>query len=271
MNVKVGFIGGGNMAEAFIEAFILGELLLPSQLSVSDVDSKRLSYLKEKFGVKTFLKNQEVVLNSDVIFLAVKPQVLKTVLSEIKEVVTRAQLLISMAAGFPIRKIEELVGDDKKVVRIMPNIMVRIRKGVIAYADNKRLFDEEEKLVKELLSFTGKVFEVPESLFDAVTALGGSSPAFLFVIIEALCDGGVRAGLSRELSKDIVLQVLEGAAQLAKEEHPELLKDKVTSPGGTTIEGLSALEERGIRYALNEAVRRATQRSREISRLVEEL
>jgi len=271
MNVRVGFIGGGNMAEAFIEAFISGELLLPSQICVSDVNNERLSYLKEKFGVRTFLKNQEVVLNSEIVFLSVKPQVLKAVLSEIKDVVTPAQVLVSMAAGFPIRKVEELVGDDKKVVRIMPNIMVKIRKGVIAYTDNKRLLDKEEELIKELLSFTGKVLDVQESLFDAVTALGGSSPAFLFVIIEALCDGGVRAGLSRELSKEIVLQVIEGAVQLSKEEHPEVLKDRVTSPAGTTIEGLSALEERGVRYALNEAVIRVTQRSKEISKLVEEL
>ncbi len=271
MNGKVGFIGGGNMAEAFISAFVEGEFLLPSQISVSDTNLNRLSYLREKYGIKTFLKNEEVVLNSDIVFLAVKPQVLKSVLEEIRGVITPAQLIVSMAAGFPIRKIEEVIGDDKKVVRIMPNILVKVRKGVIALWDNKRLLDEERKLVKELLSYTGKVFEVEEKLFDGITAVAGSSPAFIFLIIEALTDGGVKVGLNRETAKEIILQVMEGSSLLARNEHPEVLKDKVSSPAGTTIEGLTSLEEGRVRYSLIKAVESAKKRSEEISKLIEEL
>jgi pyrroline-5-carboxylate reductase len=268
MNLKVGFIGGGNMAEAFIAALVEGEALLPANVLVSDVNQERLKFLSETYGVRTTLSNVEVAVNSDVLFLAVKPQVLTSVLEEIKEAVSPAQVLVSMAAGYPISKVERVVGDDKKVVRIMPNIMVRLRKGVVAYCDNKRLLDEEREKVKALLSFTGKLFELPEGQFDAVTAVAGSSPAFFFLLLEAACDGAVRVGLSRETAKEMLLQVLSGVGAMAEKEHPEVLKDKVSSPAGTTVEGLFALEDRGARAALIEAVTAAYRRSREITELI---
>ncbi len=271
MNLRIGFIGGGNMAEAFIGAFVGEELILPSMVCVSDVNESRLKELQEKFGVKTFKRNVDVVLNSDVIFLAVKPQVLTSVLEEIKDTVTAAQIVVSMAAGYPIRKIEQVIGDDKKIVRIMPNILVKVRKGVIAFCENKRLLEEEVERIKRLLDVTGKVYSLSENLFDAFTGAAGSSPAFIFLLIEALSDAGVRVGLSREISKEIALQVLEGCASMSRDEHPEVLKDKVSSPAGTTIEGLSVLEEKGARFAFIEAVKRATERSKEISKLVEEM
>ncbi|WP_457679461.1 pyrroline-5-carboxylate reductase [Thermovibrio sp.] len=270
MNLRVGFIGGGNMAEAFIGALVEGEFLLPSQVSVSDLKRERLDFLSKRYGVKTFLTNKDVVLNSDLIFLAVKPQVLTSVLNEIKELITPAQILISMAAGYPIFKLEEVLGDDKKIVRIMPNILVKVRKGAVAYCDNKRLIDEEKELVLELLLKTGKVYEIEESLFDAFTSVAGSSPAFIFLLIEAFCDGGVRLGLPRDKVREIALQVIEGSCLMAKGEHPEVLKDKVSSPAGTTIEGLTALEENAFRFAFIEALKRACDRSREISQLVKE-
>ncbi len=271
MNVRVGFIGGGNMAEAFIDALVGGEFLLPSQITVSDVNEERLKLLSEKFGVKTSLKNLDVVANSDVIFLAVKPQVLSAVLKEISEAVSPAQILVSMAAGYPIRKIEEFLGDDRKIVRIMPNILVKVRKGVIAYCDNFRLLDEEKKLVKELLSPCGKVVNVEEKLFDAVTAVSGSSPAFLFIVIEAMCDGAVRTGLPRDVAKELIVETLIGSAEMARSEHPEVLKDAVTSPAGTTIEGVAKLEEKGVRSSFIEAVKSAFERSKEITKMIEEL
>ncbi|TCK04538.1 pyrroline-5-carboxylate reductase [Phorcysia thermohydrogeniphila] len=270
MNLRVGFIGGGNMAEAFISAFVDGELLLPSQISVSDVLKERLDYLKEKYGVKTYLCNLQVVTESDVIFLAVKPQVMTTVLKEVAGSLYPSQIVVSMAAGYPIRKIEEIIGDDKKVVRIMPNILVKIRKGVVAYCDNKRLLDEERKYVKELLSTCSEVFDLDEKLFDAVTALAGSGPAFVFLILEALSDGGVKLGLPRDVALKLATQVLIGSAEMVRAgEHPEVLKDKVTSPAGTTIAGLSALEENRTRFALIKALEEACKRSVEITKLVE--
>ena len=259
------------MAEAFIDALVGGEFLLPSQVIVSDVNEDRLKFLSEKYGVKTTLKNLDVVTNSDVVFLAVKPQVLSTVLKEISEAVSPAQIVVSMAAGYPVRKIEEFLGDDKKIVRIMPNILIKVRKGVIAYCDNFRLLDEERKLVKELLSACGKVVDVEERLFDAVTAVSGSSPAFFFMVIEAMCDGAVRAGLPRDVAKELVLETLIGSAEMARSEHPEVLKDAVTSPAGTTIEGVARLEEKGVRSAFIEAVKGAYERSKEITKLIEEL
>jgi len=272
MNVRIGFIGGGNMAEAFINGFINGELILPNKIHVSDVNKERLEHLKNTYEINIHETNVSVVLNSDIIFLAVKPQVMKAVLEEIKEAVTPAQIVVSMAAGYPIKKIEEVLGDDKKIVRIMPNILVKIRKGVVALTHNFRLLDEEIELVKKILSDCGEVVEVEEKLFDAVTAVSGSGPAFIFLIIEALADGGVKAGLPREAALKLATATIIGSAEMVKNgEHPEVLKDKVTSPAGTTIAGLSALEERGTRYSFIKAVEEAYKRSKEISKLIEKL
>jgi len=272
MNVKVGFIGGGNMAEAFIGTFINGEFLLPAQVSVSDINGEKLKYLEKEYGVKAFNSNVQVVVNSDIVFLAVKPQVMTSVLREIAEVVTPDQVVISMAAGYPIRKIEGIIGDDKKIVRIMPNILVKIKKGVTAFCHNFRLLDNDIKLVKELLSTCSEVVDVDEKLFDGVTALSGSGPAFIFLVIEALSDGGVKAGLPRETAVRLAVETIIGSAEMVKAgEHPEVLKDKVTSPAGTTIAGLSALEENKARYAFIKAVEEAYKRSVEISKLIEEM
>ncbi|MEO2082873.1 MAG: pyrroline-5-carboxylate reductase [Desulfurobacteriaceae bacterium] len=270
MNLRVGFIGGGNMAEAFIDALINGEFLIPSQVFVSDISKDRLDYLSNRYGIKVFLSNLEVVSNCDVVFLAVKPQVLSAVLREVRDLLTDAQVLVSMAAGYPLRKVEGIVGDDKKVVRIMPNILVKVRRGVIAYCDNKRLLEEDRELVKRLLSATGKVIDVEEKLFDSVTAVSGSSPAFFFAIVEAMCDGAVFTGMPRDLALELIRETVAGCAEMLKGEHPEVLKDKVTSPAGTTIAGLRAFEKNGGRFALIEAVDAAFRRSREITRLIEE-
>lgn len=271
MNLKVGFIGGGNMAEAFIKAFVDGEVLIPSNIFVSDVNRNRLDYLSNTYGVKTLLNNIDVVSNANVVFFAVKPNVLPAVLKEISGAVSQAQILISMAAGFPIRKIEEVLGDDKKIVRIMPNVLVKVKHGVIAYCDNLRLIGEERETVKTVLSATGKVIELEEKLFDAVTAVSGSSPAFFFILIEAMCDGAVRLGLPREKAKELVVETLVGSALMAKKEHPSVLKDSVTSPAGTTIEGIAILEGKGFRSSLIEALNASFRRSREITKIIEEL
>ncbi len=272
MNARVGFIGGGNMAEALISGFIETETVLPSKLSVSDTDTSRLKHLSETYGIKTFKSNVEIVANSDIVFLAVKPQVLSSVLNEIKNVITPAQIIISIAAGYPISKIEEIIGDDKKIVRAMPNILVKVRKGSIALCQNFRLLEDEIELVKYLFESVGSVFEVDENLMDAITGLSGSGPAFIFMVIEALADGGVKAGISRKLSLKLAAETVSGAAQMVLEgRHPEVLKDMVTSPAGTTIEGIAALESKGMRSAFIEAVFKAYKRSKEISELIKKL
>jgi len=272
MNVKVGFIGGGNMAEAFINCLVNKETVIPANIHVSDINEEKLNYLENNYGITPHKSNISVVLNSDLIFLAVKPQVMPIVLKEIADSVSQGQILISMAAGYPIKKIEEILGDDKKLVRIMPNILVKIGKGVIALTQNFRLTPEEEELVEKLLSNCGTIVKTEEKNFDAVTALSGSGPAFIFLTIEALSDAGVKIGLSRDTALKLILETIIGSTEMVKKgEHPEVLKDKVTSPAGTTIAGLSALEEKGTRYAFIKAVEEAFKRSKEISQIIEKL
>ncbi len=270
MNARVGFIGGGTMGEAFISAFVRNQVVLPGYVSVSDPNEGKLKYLNETYGVKTFSKNVDVVLNSDVVFLSVKPQVMTSVLTEISKVATTSQIFVSIAAGYPIERIEEILGDDKKIVRVMPNILVKVGEGVCAICNNHRLFDEDLNVIKDLLSSCSDVVSVNESQMDAVTGLSGSGPAFIFLVIEALADGGVRSGLSRDVALKLAAKVVKGSAVAVLEgNHPEVLKDKVTSPAGTTIEGLSVLEDKAVRSAFMDAVYAAFKRSAEISKLIE--
>ncbi|WP_456437492.1 pyrroline-5-carboxylate reductase [Desulfurobacterium sp.] len=269
MNARVGFIGGGRMAEALIESIIASRKIKPCNINVSDVNEKRLCYLKQTFGINTFILNTEVVALSDIIVLAVKPQVMTAVLNEIKNAVIPQQLIVSIAAGYPIENIENILGKDKKIIRVMPNILVKVSEGTIAFSRNINVSDEEINLFKGLFSTAGEVIEVEEKLMDAVTGLSGSGPAFIFLMIEALADGGVRAGLPRDTALKLAAQTVKGSAEMVlKGEHPEVLKDNVISPAGTTAEGIAKLEEKGVRSAFIEAVFAAFKRSKEISKLI---
>ncbi|WP_457568296.1 pyrroline-5-carboxylate reductase [Desulfurobacterium sp.] len=269
MNARVGFIGGGRMAEALIESIIVSNKIKPCNVNVSDVNADRLAYLKDRYGVNTFMLNTEVVALSDIVVLAVKPQVMSAVLREIKNAVIPQQLIVSIAAGYPIENIEKILGSDKKIIRVMPNILVKVNEGTIAFAPNSRVSEDEVSLFKEFFEAAGEVIEVEERLMDAVTGLSGSGPAFIFLVIEALADGGVRAGLPRETALKLAAQTVKGSAKMVlKGEHPEVLKDSVMSPAGTTAEGVAKLEEKGVRSAFIEAVFAAFKRSVEISGLV---
>ncbi|WP_456398194.1 pyrroline-5-carboxylate reductase [Desulfurobacterium sp.] len=269
MNARVGFIGGGKMAEALIESIIASRKVKPCNINVSDISEKRLEYLQQKFGINTFILNTEVVALSDVIVLAVKPQVMTVVLEEIKDAVIPQQLIVSIAAGYPIENIEKILGKDKKIIRVMPNILVKVSEGTIAFSPNVNVSDEEISLFRDLFSVAGEVVRVEEKLMDAVTGLSGSGPAFVFLVIEALADGGVRAGLPRDVALNLAAQTVKGSAEMVlRGEHPEILKDSVISPAGTTAEGIAKLEEKGARSAFIEAVFAAFKRSKEISELI---
>ncbi|WP_078058185.1 pyrroline-5-carboxylate reductase [Desulfurobacterium indicum] len=269
MNARVGFIGGGKMAEALIESIIASNKVKSCNINVSDVSEERLEYLKQKFGVNTFILNTEVVALSDIIILAVKPQVMTAVLEEIKDAVIPQQLIVSIAAGYPIENIEKLLGKDKKIIRVMPNILVKVSEGTMAFSPNINVSDEEVSLFKGLFSVAGEVIKVEEKLMDAVTGLSGSGPAFVFLVIEALADGGVRTGLPRDIALKLAAQTVKGSAEMVlRGEHPEVLKDSVISPAGTTAEGIAKLEEKGVRSAFIEAVFAAFRRSKEISELI---
>ena len=263
----VGFVGGGRMAEALINGLLAAKLYKPEQIQVADPDTTRLDYLKKRHGVQVGFTNDEVVAKSDAIVLAVKPQVLAEVLSRIKEGVQN-QLVISVAAGIPIHRILELLGGRPRIIRAMPNTPAMVGEGMTALAMGPGVEQEEVACARQIFESVGRVVPIDEHLMDAVTGLSGSGPAYIFLAIEAMADGGVKMGLPRETASLLATQTVLGAARMVLEtgQHPARLKDQVASPGGTTIAGLHRLEQGGLRAVLIDAVEAATKRSQELGR-----
>ena len=269
---KLGFIGGGNMAEAMIKGLISASFIEAKNILVSDVVASRLDYLHSEYKVKVTSDNRELVERSDVLILAVKPQLVKHILEGVREVMDPKKLLVSIAAGVPIAAMEEVLraGQDKNycVVRTMPNTPALVQEGVTAIASGEHVSKTDIKIAHRIFEAISRTVDVEEVHLDAVTGLSGSGPAYIFMIIEALSDAGVKMGLSREVANILTIQTVLGSAKLAREsgKHPGELKDMVTSPGGTTISGLHTLEAGGLRTTLMNAVEVATQRSRELGR-----
>ncbi|MBU0567520.1 pyrroline-5-carboxylate reductase [bacterium] len=262
---RIAFIGAGNMAEALIGGILRAGLLSPQEIIAADVREERLSYLKKELMIETAKSNEEAVRLAGTIILSVKPQVMEEVLKEIR-LEAQGKRFISIAAGVTTVSIEQRLGEGIPVVRAMPNTGALIGQSATAVCIGRYTKAVDEELALKIFSAVGKVVVVKEELMDAVTGLSGSGPAYFFLAIEALAAGGVKAGLSKETALVLAAQTALGAASMVLTEgHPAILKDKVTSPGGTTIAGLTALEERGFRAALIEAVQRATQRSKELS------
>ncbi len=267
-NPKIAFIGAGNMSEALVAGIVKGKLSEPEFLLATDISPTRLEVLKDRYQIKVGDQNLDAVLWADVIILCVKPQVIKEVLTEIQSGISEKQLVISVAAGVPIKGIQDKIGQTIPLVRAMPNTPAVIQEGVTALAGSNGLSSEHLKFAQGLFESVGKVVVVDESLMDAVTGLSGSGPAYVYLAIEALIDGGVRVGLPRNIAHTLAVQTVLGAAKMVREtgEHPAVLKDRVTSPGGTTIAGLQRLEEGGLRATLIEAVEAATHRSSELGK-----
>ncbi len=266
---KIGFIGAGNMGEALIKGMLLSQSFGPQQLLASDKVSQRLNYLTETYKIKVFKKNSEVVRRSDVIILAVKPQNLEEALKEMREGFSKDKLLISILAGIPVGKLQGILKRGARVIRAMPNAPALVQEGATAIFRGDQATEKDVQIARRIFDSVGKTIILQdESLMDAVTGLSGSGPAYVFVILEALSDGGVAMGLSREVATNLAIQTIAGAAKLAREsrKHPGELKDMITSPGGTTIVGLKKLEEGGLRASLMEAVEAATLRSKELSK-----
>jgi pyrroline-5-carboxylate reductase len=264
--LKVGFLGAGKMATALAKGFVRAGLVTASALVASDpVEGSRSHFAKET-GAKPTAFNPDVLKFASVIFLAVKPDQVNEVLAEVRPGFTERHLLISIAAGVPISRIEAALGGTVRVVRVMPNTPALVGESASAFALGKGAHAEDSALVQKLLSSVGVAFQVKESLLDAVTGLSGSGPAYGFVLIEALSDGGVAAGLPRDVATKLAAQTLLGSAKMVLETglHTGALKDMVTSPGGTTIEGLQELEKGGVRAALISAVRAAAEKSRKL-------
>ena len=267
MAKKLAFIGGGQMAEAIIGGLLTGQLCKPESLWASDPVAARCDRLKSQFGIRVGCDNHQAVSWAEVVILAVKPQTMPDVLHEIGVALGRA-LVISIAAGVTIRSIGEQAPGAKRIVRAMPNTPALVREGMTALAFGEGISEDDKGVARTVFEAVGRVVPVEERLMDAVTGLSGSGPAYVFQAIEALADGGVKMGLPRQTAELLAAQTVLGAAKLVLEsgEHPAKLKDRVASPGGTTIAGLHQLEQGGFRATLMGAVEAATKRSQELGR-----
>lgn len=264
---KIAFIGGGQMAEALIAGLVSTRCCAPDQIWATDPVAARCDTLKRLYGVRVGGTNQEAAAWAGIIVLAVKPQILNGVMKELAGELKRA-LTVSVAAGIPIQTITSAGGTGTRVVRAMPNTPAMVREGMTALAIGPGVSEGDAGLARRMFESVGKVVAVEERLMDAVTGLSGSGPAYVFLAIEALADGGVKMGLPRATAEVLAAQTVLGAARMVIEtgEHPARLKDKVASPGGTTIAGLHRLEVGGMRATLIDAVEAATKRSQELGR-----
>jgi len=265
---KIAIIGAGNMGEALLAGLLADGMATPAGLWATDVDSERLSALQSRYGIQTGHDNREAASWADVLVLAVKPQMMSRVLDDLKDHLPEKTLVISVATGISLSRIAAALGGNRKLVRVMTNTPVLVRAGASALAISPLVSPQDRALAIRLFEAVGRVILVEEHLMDAVTGLSGSGPAYIFQVIEALADGGVKMGLPRETALSLAAQTVFGAAKLQLEtnEHPGRLKDKVASPGGTTIAGLHALEAGGVRSAFMAAVEAATKRAEELGR-----
>ena len=265
---KVGFIGSGNMGEALIRGLVESNLVPADSIVVSDVRADRTHQLADQYGVRALAGNTALVTEADVVILAVKPQIMAPVLREVRPALVNRPLIISVAAGVSTATIQSILGTYPRLIRVMPNTPALVLRGVTAIARTPGLDVDDLETAQEIFAAVGKVVVLDEDHMDAVTGLSGSGPAYVAIVIESLADGGVKMGLDRATAMTLATQTVLGAAALLSETglHPGALKDMVSSPGGTTIAGIAALEEGGIRTTFIRAVERATLRSRELGR-----
>ena len=261
----VGFIGAGNMAEALMRGILKTGIVSPQDIVIADIDQNRITCLQEKYSVQVAQNNRDLVSRAEIVILSVKPQVISDVLKEITSSVEQRTLLISIAAGITLSFLKAHLPHNVRIVRVMPNTPALVLEGMTAICSDG-VNEEDMKRAEQIFSAVGRVVIIRETLIDAVTGLSGSGPAYVAVLVEALTDGGVLMGLPRNVSQNLALQTVLGSVRLLmdSQEHPAHLKDRVSSPGGTTIHGIYALEKGGFRASLIEAVRSATIRSQEL-------
>src|SRR5256886_7411642 len=262
---SIGFVGAGNMAEAMIRGLLRVKVLAPGQVTASARREERRRELSEKYSIRMTQENREAASQS-IVVLSVKPQILSRVLDEISDSIRAESLVISIAAGVPVAAIQAKLRTGTRVVRAMPNTPALVDAGATAIAGGEHAQESDLEDAKKIFDAVGVTVVLDETLLDAVTGLSGSGPAYVFLILEALSDAGVKVGLSRRTAQLLAAQTVLGSAKLLLEtnEHPGRLKDMVTSPGGTAITGLHTLEEGGIRTTLMNAVEAATKRSKEL-------
>jgi pyrroline-5-carboxylate reductase len=266
VEAQLAFIGAGNMAEALVRGLLAARVVKAEQVTVTDTRNERLELFAEQHGVHATPDNRGAAASADIVILAVKPQILGRVTQEIADALRPDALVISIAAGVPLSDISANLGEERRLCRAMPNICALVARAATAIAPGPTASDEDVSTVRSIFEAVGMVVEVEENLMDSVTGLSGSGPAYVFMIIEALADAGVKVGLPRYQSQVLAAQTVLGSARLLIDTgtHPGILKDQVTSPGGTAIAGLHTLEEGGLRTTLINAVVEATERSREL-------
>lgn len=267
MNAKIGFIGSGNMGSAIIGGIIKAGLVTPQNIIASDIMPDTLKALEETFGIQTTTDNLKIAMMSDILFLAVKPNIYEGIIKEIKDSVKENVIIVAIAAGQTIQTIETLFGKAIKVVRVMPNTPALVGEGMAAICPNPLNSKDDVRHIVDIFSSIGKAEVVAESLMDVVTGISGSSPAYGYLFIEAMADAAVSEGMPRNQAYQFSAQALLGAAKMVLEtgHHPGALKDQVCSPGGTTIAAVNELEKQGFRNAVISAVKACIHKSRDMS------
>jgi pyrroline-5-carboxylate reductase len=263
MNKKIGFIGCGKMAQAMIGGLIDSNVIERQQIFVSARSNETLIKVKDLYNVQTLNSNIDLAMQVDYLFLAVKPDLYPTIIEEIKEVVSSNTVIITIAAGITLEGVEKSFGKEVKIVRTMPNTPSLVREGMSALCHNQVVTNEELSEVVEIFNSFGKCELVNEKLMDAIPAVSGSSPAYVYLMIEALADGAVLQGIKRDQAYKLAAQAVLGAAKMVLETelHPGELKDQVCTPGGATIEAIAELEKQGFRSSIISAMERCTEKS----------
>lgn len=265
--VKIGFIGTGNMGKAMIEGFILSKNVDNKNIFIYDLNKSKVNKLIDKFGVQPADSENELAKVSDLIILAVKPNIYESVLEKIKENLDNKKIILTIAAGFSVERTENLIGAEKKVIRTMPNTPAQILEGMTGIVFNKNIAETEKSEVIRLLKSFGGVEEIDEKLMHVFSAISGSMPALVDMFIEAAADGAVLNGMPRDQAYKILSEAVAGSAHMIGKtnKHPGVLKDEVCSPGGTTIEAVSILEEGSFRASLIRAITKCTEKSVKLS------
>lgn len=265
---RVGFLGAGQMAEALARGFINKGVVQASQICCTDPVPVRKD-LFVSFGATSYDTSVEVVQNADIIFIAVKPQYVGSVLAEVRPSLQDHHIIVSIAAGVTVERMLDAAGSGSKCIRVMPNTPCLVGETAAAMCLGGKASSADAEVVTQLFEAVGRIFIVEEKLLSAVTGLSGSGPAYVFLAIEALADGGVRAGLPRDIAQQLAAQTVLGSAKMVLEtgKHPGALKDMVTSPGGTTIAGVHELEKGGVRASFMNAVMAATHRASDLAKL----
>lgn len=265
--MKIGFIGTGNMGSAIVKGLVTSGIVSADEINIYDINTEKSEELSKEYNVKILHNEIEITENSDIIILSVKPDIYTPILEKIKDKVGKDKIIFTIAAGISINYVESIIGTDKKIVRTMPNTPAQVLEGMTAVVFNKNINENEKKIIFRLLNSFGKSIELEENLIHAFTGISGSLPAYVYIFMEALADGGVLEGIPRNRAYEIIAQTIKGSAQMFIQsgKHPGMLKDEVSSPGGTTIEALKVLENGNFRGTVINAVNACVKKSRKMS------